>query len=373
MRSRSDFARSSPYWMRRLGVASWLLLGMLLTVSVLVSAVVAVRGLVIPLVVAIILGLLCEPIVDALTRLRLPRTVAAILTLLLIIAVGVGVLTVVILGIVDQSGEIGRQLSNGWRAIQDWWTGLELSPGDVTWGQTTLEDNLPSIGQGLAGFVGTVFSSAAAFFVGVFFGVFVLYFMLKDGRTLRGWLGGHMGVEPDVGSAILTDAARSLRAYFKGTALVAAITALIVMVPLVVMDVPLVGAILLLYFFSSFIPYVGAFLAGAFAVIIAFGSGGVETAVVILIAVIISNCSIQTALNSWLVGASLRLHPLVILLATSVAGAVGGVIAMTLAAPLTAIAVDTVRRLRGAGMFEEDEPEPAGSAGLVPVPQREEP
>lgn len=369
MRTRHEFARYSPYWVRRLGVTSWLFVGMVLAVVVLATAVAAVRGLLIPFAVAIILGLLCEPVVDLLTRLRIPRTAAAILTLVLIIAVGIGVLYLVIRGLVDQSGEISRQLANGWKAIQDWWAELDHSRSDIVWVRTALERGLPSMADGLTGAAGTVFSGVTAFVIGALFGIFTLFFMLRDGRVLREWLSGHLGVEPSVGSAILGDAAASLRAYFRGTALSAAITSLIVLVPLVVLDVPLVGAIMLLYFFASFIPYVGAILAGAFAVIVAFGSGGFETALIILIAVIVSNGSVQTVLNSWLVGSSLHLHPLVILLATSVAGAVGGVAAMALAAPLTAITVDTVRRLRAAGLFAEDDglPGGAGESGTAAI------
>jgi predicted PurR-regulated permease PerM len=101
-----------------------------------------------------------------------------------------------------------------------------------------------------------------------------------------------------------------------------------------------------LYFFTSFIPYLGAFVAGAFAVIIALGSGGAETALIVLIAVIISNGGIQTAINNWALGTSLNLHPLAVLLATTVGGAVAGVIGMILAAPALALAVQVTKRLR---------------------------
>lgn len=354
-RPRSDFSRSAPYWLRRIGVESWLLVGIVLAIAIVLSALTAVSGLVTPLVVAVILGLLAEPIVEWLRGHRVPGNAAAVLTLLLILAFGVVVAFVVISAIVDQSGDIARQLSRGWVAIEDWWQGLDMNADDVAWTRTVLEDGLPALGQGLAGIVGGVFSSATAFFVGLFFGVFVLFYMLRDGLLVRRWLARHIGVDAAVGDAILADAAAALRAYFRGTAMVAALTALIVAVPLVLLDVPLLVPILLVYFLSSFVPYVGAFVGGAFAVIIAFGSGGPETAFLVLAAVIVSNGSIQTALNSWLIGSSLRLHPLVILLVTSVAGVAGGFVSMVLAAPLTAITVSTVRRLRDAGVFEEEQ------------------
>ena len=62
----------------------------------------------------------------------------------------------------------------------------------------------------------------------------------------------------------------------------------------------------------------------------------------------------QSAVNSWALGTSLKLHPLVVFLVTIVAGVVGGALAMILAVPLTAVVVQTVTRLRAEGVFTED-------------------
>ena len=88
--------------------------------------------------------------------------------------------------------------------------------------------------------------------------------------------------------------------------------------------------------------------------IIAFGSGGAETALIVLIAVFVSNGMIQSAVSSWAVGSALKLHPLVVLLATAIAGAVGGILAMMLVAPLVAIAVEISERMRQEGIFAEE-------------------
>jgi hypothetical protein len=85
---------------------------------------------------------------------------------------------------------------------------------------------------------------------------------------------------------------KSLRGYFGGTAITAVITAPIFVIPLVVLKVPHIAPIVILYFLLSFIPFVGAWVTGAFAGLIALGSSGGEVAAIV---VDDSPCSSPTA------------------------------------------------------------------------------
>jgi len=53
----------------------------------------------------------------------------------------------------------------------------------------------------------------------------------------------------------------------------------------------------------------------------------------------------------------LKMYPLVVFLVTIIAGIVGGVLAMILAVPLTAIAIQVIHRLQQESVFLEEEPE----------------
>ena len=117
---------------------------------------------------------------------------------------------------------------------------------------------------------------------------------------------------------------------------------------------------MIIYFFTSFIPYLGAWIAGAFAVLIALGAGGFETALIILIAVIISNGILQSTVSSWALGSMLQIYPLVIFLVTIVAGIVGGILLMILAVPLTAVGLLIGSRLGQEGVFLEEGPSAKG-------------
>ncbi|MDI9627973.1 MAG: AI-2E family transporter [Acidobacteriota bacterium] len=124
-----------------------------------------------------------------------------------------------------------------------------------------------------------------------------------------------------------------------------------------VLQIPLAVPIFILYFFTSFIPFVGAWIAGAFAVLIAFGSGGVPAAVIIAVTILVSNGGIQSAVGSWALGTSLKMHPISVLLATIVGGTVAGIIGMVLGAPLLAAVIRSVEVLthhRVAGGLDPD-------------------
>lgn len=350
----NDFARSAPYWLRRAGVVSWLFIGIVLAVSLILGAVAALNNLVTPLLVAIIFGIVFQPLVDLLERRRIPRALAALLTLLLILLGLLALLALLFQGLVAQGSEIALQLSAGWAALRAWLAPLALDPVALESLRATVIDALPSLGQGIVGFLGGAAIRLLASLIGLYFALFILFFLLRDGPTLQTWLARQLHLPPEIGNAIVADITRSVQLYFRGIALTAAITSLVVALPWLLLDLPLLGSLLILYFFTSFVPYLGAWLAGAFAVVVAFGSGGPSAALVILLAVIVSNGALQAMVSSWALGVSLKLHPLIVFLVTIAAGLVGGILLMILAVPLVAVTLQTLARLREAGIFAEE-------------------
>ncbi|MCQ1535644.1 AI-2E family transporter [Methanosarcina sp. KYL-1] len=351
---RSDFARSAPYWLRRAGVVSWLFLGIVLAASTVLSVIATVSSITVPLLVAVVIGIVFRPLVDMLERRRVPRSVGTVLTMLFIFLGAAALFMILVKGFIDQGAEIVFQLKAGWESLEAWLLQFQIKEETLNSISSAVSNALPALGQGIIGLLSSTFTSAAALLIGVYFSVFILFFILRDGPEMEAWLARQFKLKPGTGTAIVADISRSIRLYFRGTALTAAITAIVVAIPLIILKVPLVGSILILYFFTSFIPYIGAFIGGAFAVIIAFGSGGAETALIIAVAVTISNGALQNAINTWALGTTLKVHPLLVFLVTIAAGVVGGALAMILAVPLTAVVIQTVHRLREEGVFAED-------------------
>lgn len=345
-----NFAQSAPAWLRRVGVQSWLFIGVVLAAIVILSFMSAVNLIVNALVISLLLAILSRPLVDWLEHHKFPRHLGALLTIILVLLGLIGLIMIFVQGVIQQGSEISAQLQAGWASLQLWLSeyNVQLPSADVV--MNTFQDSLPAIFEGVFGFVGSTVSTVIEFFVGLYFSIFILFFLLRDIIQIEAWIAKLINSEYEVGASIVQDAGRTVRVYFRGTALTAFITSIVVAIPLILLKVPLVGSILILYFVTSFIPYIGAWIAGAFAVLIALGSGGVATAWIILTAVIISNGALQSAVSSWALGSMLKMHPLLIFLVTIIAGMVGGVLLMILAVPLTAIVIQVASRMRQARM-----------------------
>lgn len=339
---------------KRMGVVSWSALGVIGLVVAIAMALGAISGILIPLVVAVIIGVVLEPMVDFLERHSVPRTSAAAITLLAAIGVLVLVIVVVVRGFLDQWSEIQRQLTLGWNSFVDWAKTLDVSESVLDRGRTAFEEMAPRVGQGMMGAVSSTVYGTIALFMGAFFAFFFLFFVLRDGKRFAAWLAGQAHLDLDTVDEVTTISRASIRGYFRGTALTAVLTAPIFMIPLLILGVPLAIPIFILYFFLSFVPFLGAWIAGAFVVLIAFGSGGTTAALIMAVTFLISNGTVQSAVSSWALGSSLRLHPVSVLLATIIGGTIAGLLGMVLGAPVLAAVVKSVEAVQR----RRNEPEP---------------
>jgi predicted PurR-regulated permease PerM len=92
-------------------------------------------------------------------------------------------------------------------------------------------------------------------------------------------------------------------------------------------------------------------------------------AIPMLIIVIVANGFLQTLVSQFALGTTLRLHPLVVLIATTAGGILFGAVGGVFAAPFVKIALDAYGRIKAAGVFghgtmtAEGPRSPAGSAG----------
>ena len=345
-----DTGRSDPSVrlarLTRAGNASWSALGIIALVVVAAAAVSSLSGILVPLVVAVVFGAVLEPLVSWLVRHRAPRALAAVVGLLVTVVAVVGLAAIVAWGFVGQLPQISDQLGAGWERAAVWARSLDIEAVSLSQVRAALNDMAPQAGLGLLGFLARTVYGVVSLGVGSFFGLFFLFFFLKDGHLLPSWLAGVTGQDTQVVAQVDGHVRSSVRGYFRGTALTAVLTGPIFAIPLLVLRIPLVVPILVLYFFLSFIPFAGAWITGVFAVLIAFGSGGPVGALAVAASLLVSNGTIQSAVSSWALGSTLRIHPVVVLLATLVGGVYAGILGMVLGAPLLAAVRTSVVGLR---------------------------
>ncbi len=340
---------SFPAVIRRAGAIGWSLLGIIVLAAVVAVALGALSGIVVPLVVAVLLSIVLEPVSRALKRLGLRPAAATTITLLAAVTVAAGTVAIVVWGFVQQWPQIYRQLLQGWSRLVEAAADLDIDPHVLARARAMWEHHGPELGQGVFGAVTSTVYGTASLLVGMFLAAFFLFFALRDAGRFPSWLARTTSLDAEEVDTVIALTRTSVRGYFRGTAVTALITAPVFMVPLLLLRVPLALPIFILYFTLSFLPYVGAWITGVFAVLIAFGSVGPTAALILGVTFLMSNGTVQSVVSSWALGSSLRLHPVAVLLATMVGGTVAGLLGMVIGAPLLAAAatsVVAVRRLR---------------------------
>ena len=190
-----------------------------------------------------------------------------------------------------------------------------------------------------------------------------LFFLLKDGPTIRAWCERSLGVPTPVAQTISQRVLGSLRGYFLGTTIVAAFNAAVVAIGAWILGVPLVGTIAAVTFVGAYIPYIGAWGAGAFAVLMALGGAGTDAAAGMIVVQLVANSILQQLVQPFAMGAALGIHPLAVLIVTIAGGAMFGTIGLILAAPLTSAVVRISADLaRAAAESTPAEPGPQAAA-----------
>jgi predicted PurR-regulated permease PerM len=121
--------------------------------------------------------------------------------------------------------------------------------------------------------------------------------------------------------------------------IVAAFNAVLIGGGALVLGVPLAGTIAVVTFIGAYIPYVGAWSAGAFAVLIALGGASPEAASAMILIELLANGPLQQIVQPIAYGAALGIHPLAVLVVTISGGALFGATGLILAAPVTSAIV----------------------------------
>ena len=121
-------------------------------------------------------------------------------------------------------------------------------------------------------------------------------------------------------------------------------------------------------FVGAYIPYLGAWSAGAFSVVIALGGAGTEAVVGMIVLQLLANGILQQLIQPIAYGAALGIHPLAVLVVTIGGGALFGAVGLILAAPVTSAAVRISADLAQARAKEQAEEAAAPPPPAAPAP-----
>jgi putative heme transporter len=349
-----------PSWLRDVGLRAWLLVGVTLLLVGVVWILSLTETIVLPVIAASVIAAVASPLVGWLERHRVPRAAGAALLMLGLVVLGVLVTFVVVAGITNHTSDLSGHLADAKQTIAGWLKDLGVDPN-------TAEDATKEASSSTSTSVSTLLDGVAtgieklaslAFFLALT--ALSLFFLLKDGPTIRTWSERHLGVPLPLARTIFQRMLEALRGYFLGVTIVAAFNAVVVGVGALILGVPLAGTIAVITFFAAYIPYLGAWTAGAFSVLIALGSAGSDAAIGMAVLQLLANGILQQLVQPFAMGAALGIHPLAVLVVTIAGGALFGAAGLILAAPVVAAIVKIsadVARARATG-----EPPRAGAA-----------
>lgn len=354
-------AISVPGWLRDLGLMSWLLVGVGVFLVALIWLLSLTDVIVLPVIVAAIIASVLSPVVSWLHRHRLPRALGAALLLLAVVAAGFALTLLIIGGVTGEADEIAGHLDDAKSEVQKGLSDLGISEDSA---KKAVQDGSSGTSAGVSALLDGVLGAVAklsslAFFVAMV--VLSLFFLLKDGPVIRGWVEGHLPLPRDVARISVQRVLGSLRGYFVGVTIVAAFSSVVVAIGSLIIGVPMVGTIVLVTFIGGFIPYLGAWAAATFSVLLALGGAGPDAAMWMIVLQLLANGILQQLVQPFAMGAALGIHPLAVLILTIAGGALFGGIGLILAAPVAAAGVRIAADIARARAEEGEQPAPAAA------------
>jgi len=334
---------------------------------------------VLPVAIAFLLTALLYPLTKRLRDAGLRPIYATWITMLLGLAVIVGVGFLIGNRANEEFPRLVEQLQRTAAEAQHWLLNgpLQLKQAQITHivdeiGKQLTEQRNEIVNTVLTG--ATAVLEALASFVLV---VFVTFFLLKDGDKIWAWFLKAFGdAAPRVDRAGRA-AWVTICHYVQGTVAIAAIHGIVMGTVLAVMGVPLWVPLAVLIFLGSFIPIIGIVVTGGLATLVTLGAQGWISALVFLAILVVEQQLENHLFQPQIVGRAIDFHPLAVILVLAVGGVIAGIPGAAVAVPLTAVLYRALPEL-----FRAERPapppgvpaaapagSPAGpSAGTAPTP-----
>jgi predicted PurR-regulated permease PerM len=329
-------------WSDGLGTLAIRVLQVMIVVAIAAAVIVGIQQVTvvtIPLVLALIFASAFAPVMSWMRARGVPSLLATLLALLAIIVILGAVSWLIVWTVRDQWDELYTRAQQGFQDLMAW---VGTLPFDIDSTQidewvATLTDFVTSaqFGSGALAGVGAV----ANFVTGFVLMVVMLFFFLKDGPQMWAFLlRPFRGEQYERAVRIGDKTVSTLGSYVRGTATVAAVDAIGILIGLLILQVPLAIPLAVLVFLLAFVPIVGATLAGILAALVALVANGWFIALLVVGVVVLVNQLEGNLLQPFLMGRTMKLHAFVVLVALTIGTVLSGIVGAVLAVPITAVA-----------------------------------
>ncbi|MEY9992808.1 putative PurR-regulated permease PerM [Streptomyces sp. V4I8] len=299
---------------------------------------------VVPVLLALLGTALLGPLHRRLVQAKVNRSVAAGLTCVAVVAVVGGAVYIVAAAVVESGDQIVTALKQAAEDLAEHFGAAGTSLDDVA---SNARELLTKFGGTAASGVLSGVSVVGESIAMAVLALLLVFFFLRDSDqaadALRSAVPGGAG---EVVEAMARRAFRAVEGFMRGTTFVALIDALCITVGLLVLDVPGAVGLGALVFVGAYIPYLGAFLSGAVAVLVALADRGFVIALWVLAVVLAVQVLEGHVLTPMIQSRTVQMHPALVMVAITAGASVAGVLGMLLAVPLTAAAFGVVHELR---------------------------
>jgi predicted PurR-regulated permease PerM len=361
-----------PLWYDRLGGIAWRAVIITVAAVLLVSGLVALSSVILPVVLGLLFACGPQPLSRRLDRRGLRRWLSSLLAVLALFIVVVLVAWLTVRLVIDQWGAISSMLADGQATLEKEASDQGVDPSTAG-----------SIGADVGEFVSTIAGMlvnglvqlvpvAASVVATVLLSFVVAFFFLKDGAVMWHWIVTNLGDFGELADRTGRRVWLTLTGYIIGQTVIAVADATLITLGALALGVPQLGAVFMLTLFGAYIPYIGAFLSGLVAVLLAIGDAGIDKGIAMLAVVVIVQVLEGNVLQPAIQGRAVRLHPLVIALCVAAGAALAGFLGVFLAVPVAAAGFVTLGELRSAGIVGPAElGHGAADSGSSPTPERD--
>ncbi|MGI5401674.1 AI-2E family transporter [Streptomyces sp. CA-135486] len=334
-----------PEPVRRL--AAWCVVALLVAgvAAIGIWLVVTLKTAVTPVLLALLGTALLGPLHRRLIRMKVHRSLAAGLTCVAVVAVFGGVIYIVVSALIETGDQIITSLRQAAKDLTKHFGAAGSSLDDLAKNSKEL---LGKFGGTAASGVISGLSVVGEVIATAVLALFLSFFFLRDSHKAAGALRSLApGTTGDLVEAMGRRAFEAVEGFMRGTTFIALIDALCITVGLLILRVPGAVGLGALVFLGAYIPYLGAFISGAVAVLVALADRGFVIALWVLGVVLAVQVLEGHVLQPVIQSRTVQMHPAVVMLAITAGASVAGILGMLLSVPVTAAAFGVIGELRG--------------------------
>jgi predicted PurR-regulated permease PerM len=326
------------------GQWAWRLVVIAVGIVIFGYLIVALREIVIPVLIALLVSALLVPMVNFLHRHRWPKGLAVAVAILVALGVIGGLVTLVTFQVRDGLSEVTSRAQDQYQVLLDWLAGPPFNLDEAELGGY-IDSAVEAIGADTSTLVSgalSVGTTAGHLLTGGLLVLFTTLFVLIDGRGIFQWI---VRLFPRRARAGVSGAGHAgwltLTTFVRVQIFVAFIDAVGIglgawIVGLFFGGFPLVIPIAVLVFLASFVPVIGAVISGALAVFVALIFGGPIPALAMLGVVLLVQQLEGHVLQPLIMGSAVKVHPLAVVLSVAAASFVAGIPGALFAVPFVA-------------------------------------